>query len=121
MGRKVNDIRPKNWASPNELKGRPFMITNAEGKPSPFRPNEEVVEISYKVCKWENGKDPFPPEGTMTMGMGGREWIIDAFGTESDEEIGPVTIVEQFMTNGQRFWGIVDCNVDDVEKDNFPF
>jgi hypothetical protein len=118
MGRKVNDIRPKAWASPNELKGRPFMIVNATKQPSPFRPNEEVVEIHYAVCKWEPGKDAFPAEGTMTMGIGGREWIVDAFAGEESEAIGPVTIVEQFMTNGQRFWGIVDLPVDDVEMDD---
>lgn len=127
MARRLSDYRPRTYAKPIELRGLSFMITDAQITASPWREGESVIVIAYKLNNWREGTDVCPPEGTVTMGLKGREYIADAFSqVDADgepvagEPFGPCTMVDTPMANGQMFWQIVDLPVEDGETSLGP-
>lgn len=119
MARKLTDVRPRTYAKAVELDGRPFMITNVEEADSTFenaKPGEKVVRIWYTACDWQDGTDTFPPDGILTMGLSGREYLVKAF-DENREAIGPVTLRQAYTAKGFAFWSIEEYEGSESEPD----
>jgi hypothetical protein len=118
MARKIETTRPQTFAKPANLAGRHFLITDAAARPSPFRAGETVVDLSYQLIT-PRADDEMPASGTITMGINGRAWLVDAF-RASAEPVGPCTFVRTYLQNGLPFWNMVDVPEGAPETEDVP-